>query len=65
MVKPIKTPYHLYFYDPMFLEREGAAATSSKIPDPFTLCIQQIHGRIRRFIDRRSKRQNRFQFIPY
>ena len=25
----------------MFLEREGAAATSSKIPDPFTLCIQQ------------------------
>ena len=39
--KPIKTPYHLYFYDPMFLEREGAAATSSKIPDPFTLCIQQ------------------------
>lgn len=39
--KPIKTPYHLYFYDPMFLEREGAADTSSKIPDPFTLCIQQ------------------------
>ena len=25
----------------MFLEREGAAATSYKIPDPFTLCIQQ------------------------
>ena len=39
--KPIKTPYHLYFYDPMFLEREGAADTSSKIPDPFTLCMQQ------------------------
>ena len=39
--KPIKTPYHLYFYDPMFLEREGSADTSSKIPDPFTLCIQQ------------------------
>ena len=39
--KPIKTPYHLYFYDPMFLEREGAADTSSKIPDPFTICIQQ------------------------
>lgn len=39
--KPIKTPYHLYFYDPMFVEREGAADTSSKIPDPFTLCIQQ------------------------
>lgn len=30
-----------YFYDPMFLEREGAADTSSKIPDPFTLCMQQ------------------------
>lgn len=38
--KPIKTPYHLYFYDPMFLEREGAADTSSRIPDPFTICIQ-------------------------
>lgn len=25
----------------MFLEREGSADTSSKIPDPFTLCIQQ------------------------
>lgn len=25
----------------MFLEREGAADTSSKIPDPFTICIKK------------------------
>ena len=39
----------------MFLEREGAAATSSKIPDPFYAMYSTIHGRIRGFINRRSK----------
>lgn len=38
--KPIITPYHYYYYDEMFTNREGKADTSSRFTDDFTNCIK-------------------------